>query len=114
MCRQYVRVQRIRRDLGKLELIEAREDSVVRDELTQLGIDLDEGFALQVGERWYHGSEALHRLSLMSTRSGLVNRGMAKLFASPARTARLYPPLKACRHLLLRLLRRSPIGNLRK
>ncbi len=114
MCRQYVRVQRIRRDLGKLELIDAREDSAARDELTRLGIDLDEGFALQIGEHWYHGSEALHRLSLMSTRSGLVNRGMARLFASPERSARLYPPLKACRNALLRLLRRSPIHNLRK
>lgn len=114
MCRQYVRVQRIRRDLGELELIDAREDSAAIHELTCLGINLDEGFALQIGERWYHGSEALHRLSLMSTRSGLVNRVMARLFASRTRSARLYPPLKACRHLLLRLLGRSPLGNLRK
>lgn len=114
MCRQYVRVQRIRRDLGELELIDAREDSAARDELTRLGIDLDEGFALQIGEQWYHGSEALHRLSLMSTRSGLVNRGMARLFASPERSARLYPPLKACRNALLRLSGRSLIHNLRK
>ncbi|MBS9402624.1 DUF393 domain-containing protein [Halomonas sp. TRM85114] len=114
MCRQYVRLQRIRRDLGEVGLIDAREDSAVRDELTRLGIDLDEGFALQIGECWYHGSEALHRLSLMSTRSGLVNRGMARLFASPERSARLYPPLKAFRNTLLRLLGRLPIHNLRK
>ncbi|SFU29330.1 DCC1-like thiol-disulfide oxidoreductase family protein [Halomonas korlensis] len=114
MCQQYIRVQRIRRDLGELELIDARDNSAARDELTRLGIDLDEGFALKIGERWYHGSEALHRLSVMSTRSGLVNRAMASLFASPERSARFYPPLKAGRNALLRLLGRAPIHNLRK
>ncbi|WP_231613401.1 DCC1-like thiol-disulfide oxidoreductase family protein [Halomonas sp. BC04] len=114
MCRHYVRRQRIRQEVGELELIDAREDSDARRELTQLGIDLDQGFALQIGERWYHGSEALHRLTLLGTRSGIFNRLMYRLFASQGRTARLYPMLKACRNGLLRVLRKTPIGNLRR
>ncbi|MDT8878119.1 DCC1-like thiol-disulfide oxidoreductase family protein [Halomonas saccharevitans] len=114
MCRRFVRLQRLRRDVGELELVDAREQSAARRELSALGIDLDEGFALRIGEQWIHGSEALHRLALMSTRSGLFNRLMARLFASPSRTARLYPWLRACRAALLRLLRRGPIGNLRR
>jgi predicted DCC family thiol-disulfide oxidoreductase YuxK len=112
MCRRYVRWQRIRRDVGELELIDARQESEARRELTAMGFDLDEGFALQIGERWYHGSEALHRLTLLGTRSGLFNRLMYRLFATPERTARLYPLLRACRTGLLKVLGKGPIDNL--
>ncbi|MCE8026510.1 MULTISPECIES: DCC1-like thiol-disulfide oxidoreductase family protein [Halomonadaceae] len=112
MCRRYVRWQRIRHDVGELELIDARQDSEARRELTAMGFDLDEGFALQIGERWYHGSEALHRLTLLGTRSGLFNRLMYRLFASPERTARLYPLFRACRTGLLKVLRKGRIDNL--
>lgn len=111
MCRRYVRLQRIRQDLGELELIDARQESEARHELSAMGIDLDEGFALQIGERWYHGSEALHRLTLLGTRSGLFNRLMYRLFANPERTARLYPVFKACRTTMLKILGKGPIAN---
>ncbi|MGR2740173.1 DCC1-like thiol-disulfide oxidoreductase family protein [Billgrantia sp. Q4P2] len=112
MCRGYVRWQRIRKEVGELELIDARQDSEARRELTDLGIDLDQGFALQIGERWYHGSEALHRLTLLGTRSGVFNRLMYRLFASPERTARFYPLLRVCRNGLLRMLGKKRIDNL--
>lgn len=113
ICRRYVRWQRMRQDVGELELIDARRNSAARRELTELGIDLDEGFALQIGDRWYHGSEALHRLTLLGTRSGVFNRLMYRLFASAERTARLYPLLRACRNGLLRILGIARIGNLK-
>lgn len=114
ICRRYVRWQRMRRDVGELELIDGRQDSQARRELDAQGIDLDQGFALQIGDRWYHGGDALHRLTLMGTRSGVFNRLMYRLFSSPQRTARLYPLLKACRNGLLRLLGIPPIDNLRR
>lgn len=110
ICRRYVRWQRVRRDVGELELIDARQDSEAHRELTELGIDLDQGFALQVGERWYHGSEALHRLTLLGTRSGVFNRLMYRLFADRRRTARIYPLLKAGRNGLLKVLGKKPIN----
>ncbi|QTP58833.1 DUF393 domain-containing protein [Billgrantia antri] len=113
MCRRYVRWQRIRKEVGELELIDARQESEARRELTASGIDLDQGFALQIGERWYHGSEALHRLTLIGTRSGVFNRAMYRLFASQERTERLYPLLKACRNGLLSLLGIDKIRNVK-
>lgn len=112
ICRRYVRWQRMRKEVGELELIDARQDSEARQELTDLGIDLDEGFALQIGECWYHGGEALHRLTLLGTRSGVFNRLMYRLFASPKRTTRLYPLLRSCRNGLLKALGKRPIDNL--
>ncbi|QFU01742.1 hypothetical protein FIU83_08830 [Halomonas sp. THAF5a] len=114
LCRQFVRLQRLRRDVGELTLIDARQESDARRELSEQGIVLDEGMALRIGEHWVHGSEALHRLALMSTGSGRFNRWMARLFASPRRTARLYPWLRRGRAVLLRLLGRGPIDNLHR
>lgn len=114
ICQRYVRWQRIRREIGELELIDARQESAVRQELNTMGIDLDEGFALQIGERWYYGADALHRLTLLGTRNGIFNRLMYRLFASPGRTARLYPLLRACRARLLKMLGKDPINNLRQ
>ncbi|MFG6178925.1 hypothetical protein ACGTN6_16945 [Halomonas sp. THAF12] len=99
---------------GELELIDKRQESEARRELSARGIDLDQGFALQVGDQWNHGSEVLHRLTLLDTRSGVFNQLMYRLFASPQRAARLYPGLKACRNALLRLCRIPPIDNLRR
>ncbi|NYS60118.1 DUF393 domain-containing protein [Halomonas salicampi] len=113
ICRRYVRWQRIRKEVGELELIDARQDSKARQELTAQGIDLDEGFALQVGERWYYGGEALHHLALLGTRSGIFNRLMYRLFASQKRTVMLYPLLRTCRNWLLRIIGKSRIGNLK-
>lgn len=110
MCRRYVRWQRIRSEVGELELIDARQDGEARQALSAMGIDLDQGFALQIGERWYHGGEALHRLTLLGTRSGVFNRLMYRLFASRERTARLYPLLRACRNALLKVLGKERIG----
>lgn len=114
ICQRYVRWQRIRRELGELELIDARQKSEARRELSAMGINLDEGFALQIGEQWYCGAEALHRLSLLGTRSGIFNRLMYRLFANPRLTARLYPLLRACRNGLLKMLGKRPIDNLER
>ena len=97
---------------GELECVDARERNPFRDHLTELGFDLDEGMVLRVGEEIYHGSDALNRLALMSSRKGLFNRCMWLLFRSPRMARLLYPLLARSRGLLLRLLGRSRIDNL--
>ncbi len=97
---------------GKLDCVNARERSPLRNELTALGYDLDEGMVLRVGDELFYGSDALNRLAQMSSGKGLFNRCMSLTFRSP-RTARLlYPLLTRGRSLLLRLLGRSRIDNL--
>lgn len=114
ICQRYVRWQRIRKEVGELELIDARQESEARRELSAMGIDLDQGFALQIDEQWYCGADALHRLTLLGTRSGIFNRLMYRLFASPGRAAQLYPLLRACRNGLLNILGKCPINNLKR
>jgi predicted DCC family thiol-disulfide oxidoreductase YuxK len=111
-CDFYCNLARIRESVGNLVLIDARDDSPVMREITEAGLDIDEGMALKVGTQLYFGADAINRLSLMSTRRGFFNRLSYRCFRSKRASRLLYPPLKGCRSLLLKVLGRTRINNL--
>ncbi|MBT8144261.1 MAG: DUF393 domain-containing protein [Gammaproteobacteria bacterium] len=112
MCNAYCRMVRIREAAGDLRLYDAREGGPIVEDLTARGLDVDEGMVLIAGEQLYYGSDAIHALSLMSSRSGFFNRLNYLVFKSKTLSAVLYPVLKAGRNLLLKMLGRSRINNL--
>lgn len=112
VCDAYCRLVRLREAAGTLRLVNAREGGPLLDELTARGLDVDEGMVLIAGEEVYYGADAMHALSLLSSRSGLFNRINYHVFRSPRLAAALYPVLRAARGLLLRLLGRTRINNL--
>jgi predicted DCC family thiol-disulfide oxidoreductase YuxK len=112
LCTAYCRMTRIRESVGTLKLIDARLSSEVKDEMTRLGLDVDQGMALKVGGVMYYGSDAISALALISSRSGIFNRFNYWLFRSKARAHVLYPILRSCRNLVLKALRRTKINNL--
>ena len=111
-CNYYCNLARVRASVGNLVLVNARDDSPVMREITNAGLDIDQGMVLKVGDKLYYGSDAIHALSLMSTRSGVFNRLSYFFFRSEKVSAVLYPVLRACRNLLLKILRKSKINNL--
>ena len=111
-CNYYCQLARIRESVGNLVLIDAREKSPVMDEITAAGLDIDHGMVLKVGSELYYGSDAIHSLALMSTRAGFFNRLCYWCFRSKRVAGVLYPLLRSCRNLLLRILGRSKINNL--
>jgi predicted DCC family thiol-disulfide oxidoreductase YuxK len=112
LCNAYCRAARIREAAGTLTLIDARARSDVKDEMTRKGLDVDQGMALKVDDVLYYGSDAIFALSLMSSRSGAFNRLTYWIFRSRVRARLLYPVLRGCRNLLLKILRRTKINNL--
>lgn len=112
-CNNYCRVVRIKESIGELKIIDARESSQVLDEITEMGLDIDQGMVLKMGDELYYGSDAIHALALISSRSGIFNRINYWLFLSKRMSRILYPILRACRNLLLKLLRRTKINNLK-
>ena len=54
-CDNYCRVVRIREDVGRLVIVDAREDTPIMREITAAGLDIDEGMVLKLGERLYYG-----------------------------------------------------------
>ena len=112
MCDAYCRMVRIREAAGDLELFDARDGGPIIDDLTARGLDIDEGMVLIAGDELYYGSDAIHALSLLSSRSGIFNRLNYRIFRSKRVSGLLYPVLRSGRNLLLRLLGRTRINNL--
>ncbi len=112
-CNNYCQVVRINKTVGKLKIVDARESSEVMDEITAAGLDIDQGMVLKMGDKLYYGSDAIHALALISSRSGILNRANYWVFKSKTLSKVLYPMLKACRNLLLKILNVSKINNLK-
>ena len=74
VCDNYCQLVHIRETVGKLKLVDARESSAVMDEITSWGLDIDQGMVLKMGDRLYYGTDAIHALALISSRSGAFNR----------------------------------------
>lgn len=111
-CDQYCRIVRLRRSVGQLQLINARDEHPIMDEITAAGLDIDEGMVVKTGDQIYYGADAIHVLALMSSRSGFFNRFNYWVFRSATFSRVLYPLLRSCRGLLLKLLRVTRINNL--
>lgn len=111
-CDNYCRMVRIRESVGELVLVDARKPSVQMDEITARGLDIDQGMVLIVDENLFYGADAIHALSLMSSRSGVFNRFNYWLFKSSALAKVFYPMLRFCRGILLKGLGKTKINNL--
>ncbi len=113
-CDNYCKIVRIRESIGELKLINAREDSSIMQEITTMGLDIDQGMVLKMGDQIYYGADAIHALSLISSRSGLFNRLNYAIFKSKKVSALLYPVLRFFRSILLKTLSKTKINNLKK
>ncbi len=111
-CDFYCRRIDIRSEAGELKRIDARDSSDVLDEVTALVLDVDEGMVVRKDGEIFYGPDAIHELALLSNRKGVINRLAYWSFRSKCAAQILYPILKACRNLLLKLLGRSRINNL--
>lgn len=111
-CSRYVEWLRLKENLSA-KLVNAREDSALRDEATKLGLDLDRGMMVKYGGKIYHGDAAMTLLSLLSTPSGFFNRVIAALFRSERRAKILYPVFAFFRKMTVLALGRGTIKNLK-
>lgn len=111
-CEFYCQRVAVADDKGRLVRIDAREPGEIMDEVTALGLDIDEGMVLRVDDRLYYGAAAIHQLAKLSSNDTLFNRSARLLFGSERMARILYPVLKACRNLLLKMLGRTRINNL--
>jgi predicted DCC family thiol-disulfide oxidoreductase YuxK len=113
ICRNYTRHLSIKRAAGTFELLNARDNPPIVKEINDLNLDMDEGFVLKIGDQFYHGADAIHTLSLLSTRTGLFNRMNFLVFRSRHLSSILYPILKTGRAGLLALLGKTKLNNLK-
>lgn len=97
---------------GELLRVDAREPGEAMDEITALGLDIDEGMVVRVEGRIFYGADAIHELAKRSNNKGVLNRFASFAFRSRGVARFFYPILKAMRNLLLKILGRTRINNL--
>lgn len=114
VCRRYCRMVNIKENQGELKIINARIDSDIIREVTNRGLDMDQGMVLKSENEFYSGADALHKLALISTRTDLFNRLNYRIFKSRTISTWVYPVLIFLRNLLLKTLGKTKINNLRK
>ncbi|MBZ6378299.1 hypothetical protein B5C34_00550 [Pacificimonas flava] len=103
-CTAYVKMARLQKAAGPVELLDARQPHPVVDEVVSQGFDLDEGMAMKIGGDILHGDEVVHRISLMTTPNPGMNGLAAKILKDRRRARLLYPWLRRGRNLALTLL----------
>ncbi len=113
-CNSYCQIIRIKESIGDLKIVNARDSSEVMDEITNAGLDIDQGMVLKMGGEIYYGSDAIQALALISSRSSVFNRMNYWMFKSKFLSKLLYPLLRSCRNILLKALGVSKINNLNK
>lgn len=114
VCRNYTRYLSIKQVAGTVELLNARDNPPIIEEINAAQFDMDEGFVLKIGDQFYHGADAIHTLALMSTRTGVFNRINFLIFKSRTLSSTLYPALKSGRALLLKVLGKRKLNNLER
>ncbi|CAM8644653.1 Protein of unknown function DUF393 [Oxalobacteraceae bacterium] len=106
-CSAYTGLLQLREQMY-VELLSARSDDARIDGFRAAGYRLDEGMLLQMNGEVYAGAEAMHRLAILSTRGGLLNRLQRFVFARRWLAHALYPWLRVGRRLAL-YVRRVPL-----
>lgn len=112
LCNAYCQFVRIKETVGELTLVDARESTEVLQQITAMGLDIDQGMVLKLNDQIYYGSDAIHALALISSPTGIFNRFNYYLFRSKRVSYWFYPLLRSCRNILLKILGKTKINNL--
>jgi hypothetical protein len=108
-CKKYVSYYQLKKTVGLLQIVNAREVPLLIKELNIMGIDIDKGMVFIHKDSIYHGSEAIHMLALLSTKSDIFNKINSKIFSCKLLSQLLYPLLKLGRTITLIILNKSTI-----
>ena len=114
VCDFYCQRIDVRKSDGHLVLTDARDDSEIMDEITALGLDIDEGMVVRVGDKLHYGADAIHELALLSSGRGFVNAVSRLMFQSRRLSRLFYPVFRTARNLLLKILGKTRINNLQQ
>lgn len=114
LCNKAAHAIQIKKTVGNLHLINAREDRdhplVKEASIRQL--DLDEGMVLKYQGSFYHGQDTLHMMAFLGSEKGWFNRLNAFLIRSKFFARLSYPAMRAMRNTLLRFKGVQKIRNL--
>jgi predicted DCC family thiol-disulfide oxidoreductase YuxK len=110
-CSATARMYRLKKSVGDLHVVNAREasDTELMQDIRAAKLDLNEGIVARFNGRLYHGPDALHLLAMLGSENDWLNRLNVSLFQNRQTVRFAYPAMKFLRNSVLRLMGRRPI-----
>lgn len=101
LCRSSAHALNIKKAVGNLILINARESHPLVSSAYEHGFDPDRGIVVIYNDQYYFGTDAVHFLALLNSSNGVINRMTAILFRSRLVARIFYITIKSIRRVLL-------------
>lgn len=108
-CARYTAWMDIQAHFGPMKLVNLRENPALLADLERRGYDVDNGMVLFHDGEYFHGVDAVHRVALISTDSGMFNKINRFIFRHRWLSRILYPVMVFGRNLTLKILGRKKI-----
>ena len=108
-CSDYVGFTRLRAAAGPVDLVDLRTDPAARARFLAQGADSDKGMIVETGGQIYHGADAMHVLSVLSSGRGWRNAAAAAVFGNKILARALYPMLRMGRNAAVMVLGADPL-----
>jgi len=108
-CRAYVAIAALRKLHPSFEILDARHEPLLVQELRSQGYDINEGMVVSLSGTIHFGAEATRILARYGKGNGTLRRTLLSAIGDAPWSAWLYPKLNCGRQLLLKLLGRSLI-----
>lgn len=102
-CTHYTNWLEFRENAGPIELLDARQNHVIIEDLKAASYNLDHGMVLIWRGQVFHGAEALNQIARLSSRNGVFNTMNNSLFSSRMMSRLLYPVFRSLRDTALML-----------
>ena len=110
-CAAFVKLYALRKNIGGIELIDARTRPDLVRELRAQGMEINEGMVVIWQRHYYHGANAMHLLSILGADRGFFGGLNKFLFRNRNAAALVYPVLATGRRVALSLLGRKMIPH---
>ena len=112
ICRPTANAIKIKKAVGVLHLVNAREPHPILEEIKQAGLNLDDGMVVKFQSTLYHGADAQFILAMIGTNTDWFNRLNVLLFHSKLVTKLIYPILRLVRNIILKVKGIKKLNNL--
>ena len=109
LCRNSAQAIKIKKAIGHLEIINARDSHPLVIEALKMGYDLNEGILINYNNQYYYGADAVHFLALIGSSSDTFNKVNRSFFKYKWLARCFYPLFKMTRNIILFVRRIPPI-----
>lgn len=109
VCSAYVAVAALRKLRPSFEVLDARHEPLLVEELRGRGYDINEGMVVDLDGKLHFGADATRIIARIGKENGLLRRMLLLAIGDSPWSAGLYPKLSWGRRRLLKLLGRSLI-----